>query len=330
MSQVQRWQTAGALSTNAIRTLDDRRTFQRRDVSSMHNSCRPPCRHGSRVPVDRLARHPFSEAGFCRLGRRWAAAAILVCSLFWLGSAAAQTAVDLELVIAVDVSLSMDLDEQRLQREGYVAAFRDPAIHKAIASAGSNGRIAVAYMEWAGSHWQSVIIPWTVLDSAEAARAFADKLEAQPITRERWTSISSALQFAKSLLARSSAKGPRRVVDLSGDGPNNAGPPVLGVRDALLADGIVINGLPIMLKLASPGYYELADLDRYYADCVIGGTGSFMVPVKQLAELKEAIRRKLLLEISDLGGQSHLVPTQAAAPYDCLIGEKQVRWYLDR
>jgi Protein of unknown function (DUF1194) len=238
--------------------------------------------------------------------------------------------VDLELVIAVDVSLSMDLEEQRLQREGYVAAFRDPAIHKAIASAGANGRIAVVYMEWAGPHWQSVIIPWTVLDSAEAARAFADKLEAQPITRERWTSISSALQFARSLLARSGAKGPRRVVDLSGDGPNNAGPPVLGVRDALLADGIVINGLPIMLKLASPGYYELADLDRYYADCVIGGSGSFMVPVKQLAELKEAIRRKLLLEISDLGLQPQLVPAQAAAPYDCLIGEKQVRWYFDR
>jgi len=251
--------------------------------------------------------------------------------MLWFSEAAAQTPVDLELVIAVDVSLSMDLDEQRLQREGYVAALRDPEIHKAIA-AGAYGRIAAVYMEWAGSHWQSVIVPWTVIDGPEAARAFADRLEAQPITRERWTSISGALQFAKVLLAGSGAKGTRRVVDVSGDGPNNAGPPVVAVRDALLADGIVINGLPIMLKAASPSFFDLSDLDRYYTNCVIGGPGAFMVPVKHVAELKEAIRRKLLLEISGLGAPPHLVPTQAAPPagYDCMIGERQWRWYLDR
>ena len=228
-----------------------------------------------------------------------------------MAGAAAQTSVDLELVIAVDVSLSMDLDEQRLQREGYVAAFRDPEVHKAIA-AGPHGRIAVVYMEWAGPSWQSVIIPWTVIDSPEAARAFADRLEAQPISRERWTSISGALQFAKALLAGSGVKGVRRVVDVSGDGPNNSGPPVLAVRDALLADGIVINGLPIMLKVAAPSFFDLADLDRYYANCVIGGAGAFMVPVKHVAELKEAIRRKLLLEISGLAAPLQLVPVQAA------------------
>jgi hypothetical protein len=255
----------------------------------------------------------------------------LLACLFWIAGAAAQTAVDLELVIAVDVSLSMDLDEQRLQREGYVAAFRDADVQKAIVS-GGHGRIAVAYMEWAGPHWQSVIIQWTVIDSPQAARAFADRLEAQPISRERWTSISGALQFARNLLGKSNASSARRVVDVSGDGPNNAGPLVLVARAALLADGVVINGLPIMLKAGSPGFFDLADLDRYYASCVIGGPGSFMVPVKSLAELKEAIRRKLLLEISGLAGPARAVPTQTepAPSYDCLIGERQWQWYLDR
>jgi hypothetical protein len=237
--------------------------------------------------------------------------------------------VDVELVIAVDVSLSMDLDEQRLQREGYVAAFRDAAVQKAIVS-GTHGRIAVAYMEWAGTHWQNVIIPWTVIDSPQAARAFADRLAGKPISRERWTSISGALQFAKDLMGKSNARGIRRVVDISGDGPNNAGPPVLAARAALLADGIVINGLPIMLKSGSPGFFDLADLDLYYASCVIGGPGSFMVPVKSLAELKEAIRRKLLLEISGIAAPARVIPVQTAPKYDCLIGERQWRWYLER
>jgi hypothetical protein len=251
--------------------------------------------------------------------------------LAWIGAAGAQTAVDLELVIAVDVSLSMDLDEQRLQREGYVAAFRDGQVQKAIA-AGALGRIAVVYVEWAGTHWQSVIIPWTVIDGPRAAGAFADRLEAQPISRERWTSISSALQFAKKLLDSSNAAGARRIVDVSGDGPNNAGPPVLAARAVLLAEGIVINGLPIMLKSGAPGFFDLADLDRYYANCVIGGPGSFMVPVKHVAELKEAIRRKLLLEIAGLAAPPNVFPAQAVPEptYDCLIGERQWQWYMDR
>jgi hypothetical protein len=253
----------------------------------------------------------------------------LVACLLWSAGAAAQTVVDLELVIAVDVSLSMDLDEQRLQREGYVAAFRDGAVQKAIVS-GAHGRIAVVYMEWAGSHWQDVIIPWTVIDSPKAASAYADRLEAQPITRERWTSISGALQFARHLLGKSNVRGLRRVVDISGDGPNNAGAPVLTVRAALLADGIVINGLPIMLKSGAQGIFDLPDLDRYYASCVIGGPGSFMVPVNTLAELKEAIRRKLLLEISGLGAPARVIPVQTAPKHDCLIGEQQWQWYLDR
>ena len=303
----------------------------------MHNSCRPNCGTDRHAPVDKAVRSPCDESGRPRLPRQRGgciatrlAGGFLAC-LLWIGAAAAQTAVDLELVIAVDVSLSMDLDEQRLQREGYVAAFRDREVQKAIAS-GGHGRIAVVYMEWAGPQWQSVIIPWTIIDGPEAARAFADRLEAHPISRERWTSISGALQFAGSLLRKSNARGDRRVIDVSGDGPNNAGPPVEIARAALLAEGIVINGLPIMLKIGTPGFFDLADLDRYYAACVIGGPGSFMVPVKTLAELKEAIRRKLLLEISGLAGPTPIVPTQTTPPptYDCMIGERQWQWYLDR
>jgi hypothetical protein len=243
--------------------------------------------------------------------------------------AAAQTRVDLELVIAVDVSLSMDLDEQRLQREGYVAAFRDEEIHKAIVS-GSYGRIAVTYVEWAGAATQSVVIPWTILDGPAAARAFADRLEKVPITRARLTSISSALAFSRTLFASSGAAGVRRVIDVSGDGPNNDGLPVVLIRDEVVSSGIVINGLPLILKepLSS---FDIPDLDQYYAHCVIGGSGAFIVPVRELSEFKLAIRRKLLLEISGWP-LAHLIPAQYTAPteggdYDCLVGEKRWRGY---
>jgi hypothetical protein len=248
-----------------------------------------------------------------------------------IADAVAQTRVDLELVIAVDVSLSMDLDEQRLQRDGYVTAFRDPEIHTAITS-GPHARIAVTYVEWAGPDSQQVVIAWTILDGPPAARAFADKLEAAPISRARLTSISSALKFSKDLFAASGVSGMRRVVDVSGDGPNNAGPPVAPVRDELVASGVVINGLPIMLKVAT-GSFDLSDLDRYYADCVIGGTGAFVVPIRELTEFRSAIRRKLLLEISGLQPPARVFPAQNSAPadaYDCMVGERQWRWYQDR
>jgi len=257
-------------------------------------------------------------------------AAFVAAAGLLLRPALAQTVVDLELVIAVDVSLSMDLDEQRLQRDGYIMAFRDPEVHKAITS-GPNGRITVTYMEWAGPPTQQVVMPWTVIDSAQAAGAFADRLEAAPISRARMTSISAALQFSGRLFDSSGAKGIRRVIDVSGDGPNNAGMPVVPVRDELIAKGIVINGLPIMLKLAQ-GFFDLAELDLYYADCVIGGTGSFMIPIKQRNEFQTATRRKLLLEIAGYEPPARLIRAQATAPaerFDCLIGEKQWRNYMD-
>jgi hypothetical protein len=246
-------------------------------------------------------------------------------------SAVAQPTADLELVIAVDVSLSMDLDEQRLQRDGYVSAFRDPEIHKAITS-GPNGRIVVTYMEWAGPPTQQVVVPWMTIDGPEAARAFADRLETIPISRARMTSISTALQFSRRLFDTSGARGIRRVIDVSGDGPNNAGVPVAPVRDELVAQGVVINGLPIMLKLAT-GFFDLPDLDRYYADCVIGGTGAFMIPIKEKSEFQSATRRKLLLEIAGRDPPARLIRIQSA-PHeaetsDCLAGERQWRRYMD-
>jgi hypothetical protein len=256
-------------------------------------------------------------------------AALLVGPGLGIASAAAETQVDLELVIAVDVSLSMDLDEQRLQRDGYIAAFRDAEVHKAIAS-GAFGRIAVTYMEWAGSPIQQVVLPWTVIDGPEAARTVANRLESAPISRARMTSISSALDFSGRLFAESGVKGIRRVVDVSGDGPNNAGRPVTAARDELLAKGIVINGLPIMLKLAS-GYFDIADLDRYYTDCVIGGAGSFMIPIKERREFLTATRRKLLLEISAVEPPARLIRVQGQPmreASDCFIGERQWRRYL--
>ncbi len=259
--------------------------------------------------------------------RLWA---VLLATPFGPGPALGQTPVDLELVIAVDVSLSMDIDEQRLQRDGYVAAFRDPEVHKAITS-GPHGRIVVTYMEWAGQPTQQVVLPWTVVDGPAAARVFADRLEAVPITRARMTSISTALQFSARLFETSGARGIRRVVDVSGDGPNNAGMPVVPARDELVAKGIVINGLPIMLKLAA-GWFDLADLDRYYTDCVIGGTGSFMIPIKERSEFQTATRRKLLLEIASREPPARLIRVQAAAPAessDCMVGEKQWRRYMD-
>ena len=250
-------------------------------------------------------------------------------------AAQAETDVDLELILAVDVSWSMDPDEQRLQRDGYVEAFRDPHVVRAIQS-GPRGRIAVTYFEWAGPDIQFMVVPWTVIDGAVAAADLAATLGERQISRHRMTSISSALQYAARQLDASPYRGARRVIDVSGDGPNNAGPsPVTRIRDELVRRGIVINGLPIMLKVGLPSGYgwgqDLPDLDVYYATCVIGGPGSFMIPIRTRAEFATATRQKLLQEISS-APQSRVTRVQApslvppaASGSDCEIGEKNWR-----
>jgi hypothetical protein len=246
------------------------------------------------------------------------------------GGARAETPVDVELVLAVDVSGSMDADEQGLQRAGYVAAFMHEEVLAAIRS-GFTGRIAVTYVEWAGAGAQSVTVPWRLIEGVEDARAFAAELSAAPIARIRGTSISSALTFAGGLFDGSGYQGLRRVVDVSGDGPNNMGPPVTPARDALTAEGIIVNGLPIMLH-SSTGWMNIPHLDAYYRDCVIGGPAAFMVPVVAPDQLAEAIRRKLVLEIAGPAAAPSLIAeTVPDEPADCLAGERQRRgWDWDR
>jgi hypothetical protein len=244
----------------------------------------------------------------------------------------ADSQVDLELVLAVDISLSMDLDEQRLQRDGYVAAFRDPEIQRVIQS-GGKGRIAVTYMEWAGPSAQHVVVPWMLVDSPAAAERFAAELERTQISRARMTSISAALEFAGRLLQENTFKGDRQVIDISGDGPNNSGRPIVPIRDSLVAGGVIINGLPILLKDGqSSGMFDLSNLDAYYEQCVIGGQGSFVIPIRAKSEFGTAIRRKLMLEISGLALEPRIVPAQAPGRsdgMDCMVGEMQWRRYMD-
>jgi hypothetical protein len=238
--------------------------------------------------------------------------------------------VDLELVLAVDVSRSMDFEEQRLQRDGYVAAFQHPEVLQAIAS-GPLGRIAVTYVEWAGPAYQTVVVPWTILSGPDDALAFSKRLDGGEVMRERGTSISSSLFFTAQLFESSGVRGVRQAIDVSGDGPNNMGPPVIPTRDRVVAEGITINGLPIMLRPGGGfGPYGIADLDIYYEDCVIGGPGAFMITVDDVAQFPEAIRRKLVLEIAGIEPEPKLIPAAFVAEprIDCLIGEKsRGRWF---
>ena len=236
-------------------------------------------------------------------------------------AAGAQTLVDLELVLAVDISGSMDQAEQMVQRRGYVEAFTHPEVVGAIRS-GPYGRIAVTYVEWAGPTSQASVLPWTLIDDAASAADFATGLAEAPFGRFRGTSISGALTFAASLFTANEYDGLRRAIDISGDGANNAGAPVTPVRDAVVAAGIVINGLPITLGPALETAVGAPDLAAYYRDCVIGGPTSFVLPVTAPEQMFETIRRKLVLEIAGL--PTRVVPAAAAAPpaTDCLVGER--------
>jgi hypothetical protein len=232
--------------------------------------------------------------------------------------------VDLALVLAVDVSASMDAEEQGVQRRGYSEAFRHPAVINAIRN-GPTGRIAVTYVEWAEQPVQTV--PWTIISSDREARAFAARLDAEPISSARRTSISNALSMAGNLLENASVQPGRQVIDISGDGANNAGPQVDVIRDAVVAKGVIINGLPIMLNKPVQ-WYDIANLDQYYKDCVIGGRGAFVLPVHSIDELAATIRSKMVTEIAGLapraGGFMYARETlrRAQAKPDCLIGER--------
>jgi hypothetical protein len=244
------------------------------------------------------------------------------------GGESGAVAVDAEVVLAVDVSYSMDPDEQALQREGYMAALTSREFLQALKQ-GMHGRIAMTYFEWAGSQHQQIIVPWRLIDGPESADGFAADIGRARYTRASRTSISSALLFAAPLFEGSGFRGVRRVIDVSGDGVNNNGPLIVPTRDEVLAKGITINGLPILLKRPNASTLDIEQLDIYYEDCVIGGAGAFVIPIKEREQFKEAIRTKLVLEIAGHTPERRVVPVAATAPrISCTIGERlwQERW----
>jgi len=236
------------------------------------------------------------------------------------GSARAEPSLDLALVLAVDVSSSMTETEQELQRSGFIEAFQSPAVHQAIRK-GALGRVAVVYVEWSGADEQVVLVPWTVIDGPEAARLFATRLGLPPTRRLGMTSISGAIEVGMRLLARLGNEPLRRVIDISGDGPNNDGRKVTSMRDRAAAEGVTINGLPIMIK-GPDSEPDMADLDAYYEDCVIGGLGAFMIPLRHKDQFPSVIQAKILREIAGGGGGSSLL-LPAGSKADCLAGEKR-------
>jgi hypothetical protein len=232
--------------------------------------------------------------------------------------------VDLELVLAVDVSASIGRDEQELQRQGYVAAFRSPRVVNAIRS-GQLGSIAVTYVEWAETGNEEVIVPWTLLDDAQTAVSFADALAAKPMQRLFGTSIAGALLFSADLFEKNGFTGERKAIDLSANGPNNLGLPVEQARDRVVGKGIVINGLPVMIRTrASAGRHSIAGLDFYFEDCVIGGPGAFVVVINDADEFAEVIERKLVMEVSSLPPLIRVTSVPRPKHMDCLAGEKGV------
>ncbi|PSC06228.1 hypothetical protein SLNSH_05385 [Alsobacter soli] len=249
--------------------------------------------------------------------------------------------VDVELILAVDISYSMDPEEQALQRQGYVEALRSPEVLDAIKK-GVNGKVAVTYVEWAGTTSQEVVADWMVIDGPESAAEFTAQLAAKPIRRLYRTSISGAIDFSVPLFDKNAYRGLKQVIDISGDGSNNQGRPVTAARDEALAKGVTINGLPIMLNRPNGGFPEVEHLDEYYRDCVIGGAGAFMIPIRERAQFIEAIRTKILLEVATApppawparvipasATGNDLLKTQAEEPKtSCFFGERQwqQRW----
>lgn len=229
--------------------------------------------------------------------------------------------VDVELFLAVDVSRSMQPYELEIQRRGYADALRSPEIQAAIGS-GFLGRIAITYVEWAGAYDQREIVPWTMIATQEEADQVAHTITAHYNGAMRRTSISGALLYAADSFDTNGYQGLRQVIDVSGDGPNNMGRPVTHARDAVLSRGITINGLPLMTQDEGlMARWNIPDLDHYYTDCVIGGTGAFVVPVTDWSEFADAVRRKLVLEIAGRT-PARIWQAQARAPYNCLIGEE--------
>lgn len=268
--------------------------------------------------------------------KRLSAPVLALCTAVFVHppGTAAQTReqVDVLLVLAADVSRSMAPRELQIQRDGYAAALAHPDFMAAIRS-GAYQRIGIVMFEWAGDFAISEIFPWTLVETESDAARLAEIVRTRPMSGQRRTSIAGAIRHATRLIETAPFDGFRKVIDVSGDGPNNQGEPVTFARDDALKAGIVINGLPLMTQDGPGGGFNIDELDRYYTECVIGGPGSFILPVTDWEQFPEAVRRKLILEIG-LGpaAERRIVPVQAREPMDCLIGERmwqQRQWMWD-
>ncbi|MBY0332330.1 MAG: DUF1194 domain-containing protein [Acetobacteraceae bacterium] len=209
--------------------------------------------------------------------------------------------VDVLLVLAVDVSRSVDEDEAKLQREGYRAAVADPAVIEAIRG-GMIGAIAIAYVEWAGAEYQRLVLPWQRLGTAADAELWSERLAEAPRASLSWTSISGGIDFSRRVIADAPFEATRRVIDVSGDGVNNSGGPVEVARDRAVAEGITINGLPIVNDRPTFGRMPPVPLDEYYRDSVVGGPGAFVIVAEDFVSFGKAVKRKLIREIAALAG----------------------------
>jgi hypothetical protein len=239
-----------------------------------------------------------------------------------VSTVAATDRYDIALVLAVDASMSIGGDERALQYDGYAAAFRDSRL-TTLASAGPNGKIAVAFVEFSDAEHQTIILPWTIVDGPAAARKIARTLTPPIRLPSKGTSISAALQFSQRMLMDVAPRSDHIAVDVSGDGLNSNGPDMADTRDQLLARGITINGLPIILH-GKPWLWEpeIPDVEAYYSDCVVGGSGSFSIPVRTAADFATATLAKLLREIA-AAQTVELVTLRAMRPrIDCAAGEK--------
>jgi len=205
--------------------------------------------------------------------------------------------VDVLLVLAVDISRSVDEDEAKLQREGYRNAVSDSVVIEAIRG-GMIGAIAIAYVEWAGVEYQRLVLPWTRIAGPPDAHAWSDRLAEAPRTSLSWTSISGALDFSRTVMASAPFEATRRVIDVSGDGVNNSGGAVEIARDRCVAEGIIVNGLPIVNDRPTFGRMPPVPLDEYYRDSVVGGPGAFVIVAEDFESFGVAVKRKLIREIA--------------------------------
>jgi hypothetical protein len=240
-------------------------------------------------------------------------------------AAAPPVQVDVELLLAVDVSGSMDIEEAQIQRLGYVEALKHPDFINAV-KGGRLGRIAIGYFEWAGAVNVQSVVDWRVIDDSDDAQEFAEQVDKPVRGSRRGTSLSNAILFGTRSLESNAFSGIRRVLDVSGDGPNNTGPPVSPARQAAVERGIVINGLAVLIRPSA----TVARLDDYYKDCVVGGPGSFVLPVYEPEDFAIAIRQKLILEVSGLAPPPVLNPAASRGSLDCTTGMMLQPGFMDQ